>query len=205
MGASSRGPGLAPPPPPPRVFLFLDSPRASEALALSRHARSHTRTQERAPAEANRATRARAHRAREDGGEKRRKKGEGASHRRQLRQLPEPGQRAVREEPAAAAAPSRAGGNICIPAQGTGASGAGRAGDRAQRREPFGARALRGRVACARRTQPGPSRGQNEPRAGGRASARSAESRGGGSRRGKGVAGKTRIWIARGLRRAGST
>ena len=39
----------------------------------------------------------------------------------------------------------------------------------------------------------------------GLASAKSAESWGGGSRGGKGVAGKTRIWSALGLRRADST
>ncbi|CAN0477975.1 unnamed protein product [Rangifer tarandus platyrhynchus] len=182
-------PGSAPPPPPPlRFVLFFDSPRASKALALSRHAHSHTRTHERAPAKASRATRARAHPEKEDGGQKRRKKGEGASHKRQLREL---GPRAAREEAAAAAAaPTPTSGSICIPALGNwGEQTTGRRAESGSERGRAGAV----QPACGGRSR-GPSRAQNEPRA----SERREPKRG--LAPGEGVArGKTRIWSARGL------
>lgn len=169
-------PGSALPPPPPlRFVLFFDSPRASKALALSRHAHSHTRTHERAPAKASRATRARAHPEKEDGGKKRRKKGEGASHRRQLRELRP---RAVREKAAAAAAaPTRTSGSICIPAPGN--WGEQTTGRRAENRSERW-RAVAVQPACGGRSR-GPSRAQNEPRASER-----REPKRGGSRREKG-------------------
>nr|XP_054108639.1 spidroin-1-like [Callithrix jacchus] len=73
----------------------------------------------------------------------------------------------------------------------------------ATRRERVRARARGGLAACARGGRSrGQSRGQNESPAGGR---RELREPGRGLAPGKGEAGKTRIWSARGLRGAGST
>ncbi|VTJ72126.1 Hypothetical predicted protein, partial [Marmota monax] len=109
--------------------------------------------------------------------QKRRKKGEGASHwRRQRQQLREPRQQAAREMPTAAAAvqaPTRTSRSICIPAPGNW-SKRGWAGRRSGDVRKAGRRTgSAGAVQLARgENSRGPSRGQNEPPAGGRASKR---------------------------------
>lgn len=194
-------PGSAPPPP-LRFFLFFDSQRASKALALSRHAHSHAHTRESSCQ--SKPCNPRARTTGERGWrQKRRKKREGASHRQQ-QQLPERRQQAVPGKPAAAAAaPTRTSGSICIPAPG-------KWGERcwASRRPRYARRARRRAGApgpCSLRAADAAGAEAKARMSRGRASSESAESRGGGSRRGKGVASKTRIWSSLGLRRAGST
>lgn len=171
------------PPPPLRFFLFFDSggnERGAGALQTRTLTAAHTRES----SGHGRPCRPRARAAGERGRRlERRKEGEGASHRRR-RQLREPRPRAVGGEPAAAAAPTRASGRICIPA-------AGHRGGRCRASGRPGDAARAGRGADS----PGPSSQRAAGAAGagakagmsrGRASSESAPSRGGGSRWGNG-------------------
>lgn len=198
-------PGSAPPPP-PRFFLFFDSPRASKALELSRHAHSRAHTSELLPKPTVQPARAHTRRKRTEAKREERKgrgrvtggsssscgsvgKEQSGKSRQRQRRRP-PGRTAV----------------SASPLLGTGASSAGRAGERESGRRaesrPKRWRAEVVQPACGGRSR-GPSRGQNEPRAGERRVRREQRR---GFAPGEGVAGgKTRIWNALGLRRARST
>lgn len=202
----------------PRRRLFgsfsSSTPRERARLWRSPDTHTHTRAHTRELLPKQTVQPARAHSRRKDGGKKRRKKEEGASHWRQRRrrrqqQLPERRQHAVRGNPAtAAAAPTRTSRSICIPTPGNWGErcGASRRPGKPATWRRAESRSERGRAGTVQPALGGHSRGRsqgrNEPPAG-ELGERGEPGRG--LLPGKGVAIKTRIWSAFGLRRAGST